>query len=62
MTTRPQSATQSAEDRPAQNSGTASGERRDDVSVGIDDDADRAARDPEGIDRIAEAQTKQANP
>jgi hypothetical protein len=50
------------DDQPAQNSETEPGKRRDDVSVGIDDDADRATRDPEGVDRIAEAQTKQANP
>jgi hypothetical protein len=62
MTTSPQGSTQSADDQAARNSETESGERREDVAVGIDDDADRARRDPDGIDRIAEAQTKQANP
>jgi hypothetical protein len=77
MTTTPQGSTHSADDQPsqdcyqrvgvgvdrrAQSSETEPAERRDDVFVGIDDDADRATRDPEGVDRIAGAQTKQANP
>jgi hypothetical protein len=45
----------------AKNPGTGPGERRD-IEAGIDDDADRARRDPDGFERIAEAQRQQANP